>query len=230
MNFQHMLKKFLFLARPKPENKFFSAPPDLTTLFDANKQFFPHKEVACSIESLNTLEKLLAEKRMRKEPPIVRFIVDRFYIARFARETHPGIPAPKHFQMTGEPQDAAQCRAAGTMKFKNSTCTVLKSINHRSGDFYPSFYSLRLFLAILVLNEKQLPFKLPRVLIVKELNGNGVITCKHKWPITQIKVWVETFIGNELLIKRLTEQNVGSKSVHYRARSWAMDPNLSLSL
>lgn len=138
-------------------------------------------------------------------------------IAWFARETHPHHSAPKHFQMTGEPQHKARCQTAGNIKFTNSKCQVLKSLNHRSGDFQPSFYSLRIFLAILILNETRLPFKLPRVLIVKEFNARGEVACKHRWRISKIKEWVNTFSHNEELIQQLKNQYADTKQVHYKA-------------
>jgi hypothetical protein len=204
------------LFRSKLDKGLFSEPPDLNMCFHLRERVL-HEECTHSIESLSTLEKLLTEKRLKKEDPVLRFLVDLSGIAWFARETRPDISAPKHFQMTGEAQSHAQCRTAGNIKFKNASCKVLKNINHRSGDFHPSFYSLRLFLAILILNEELLPFKLPRILVIKEQNKEGNIIYKHRYRVSRIKNWVNTFRGNEKLVNQLKEQAVDTKIVHYKS-------------
>ncbi|AUH71721.1 hypothetical protein [Legionella sainthelensi] len=200
----------------KLHQDFFSEAPDFISIYHLINKVY-HKECTHFIESLSTLEKLLTEKRLRKEEPILRFLVDTAGVAWFARENQPGISAPKHFQMTGESQNKAKCLTAGNIKFTNSKCRVLKSINHRSGDFQPSFYSLRIFLAILVLNEAILPFKLPRVIVVKELNTQGEAICKHRWLVAKIKEWVTTFNQNKELTHRLKNQSVERKIVHYKS-------------
>lgn len=205
------------IGRAKLDKEFFSAPPSLTPGFSAGNVQVQHKAGIYSIESLFTLKKLLAEKRAEKEDPILRFLVDKSGIAWFARETRPGNHAPKHYQMTGESINNAYCVTAGNIKFKNTSFTTLKSITHKSGDFHPSFHSLRLFLAILIVNEKMLPFKLPRILVVKEYDAQGKMRRKHRWPITQIKNWVTNFSTNQELINILTNQVTESKTVHYEA-------------
>ncbi|MBI2786028.1 MAG: hypothetical protein HYX60_06880 [Legionella longbeachae] len=204
------------LFRAKLDKVFFSEPPALDFRYYLNN-IIQHEECTFFIESLSTLKNLLAEKSIRKENPVLRFLVDLDGTAWFARETYPGIQAPKHFQMTGESQQNASCRTAGNIKFTRSDCSVLKTLNHRSGDFQPSFHSLRLFIAILVLNEERLPFKLPRILVVKELNNNGDVAYKHKWPVVQIREWILSFIDNEDLVMRLKKQDAGIKKVHYKA-------------
>ncbi|MGC1181709.1 MAG: hypothetical protein WA877_02035 [Legionella sp.] len=206
------------LGCSKLNKEFFSAPLDPTISFTAGKMQVQHGAATYSIESLSTLEKLLAEIRSKKEHPVLRYLVDKSYTAWFARETRVGVAAPKHFQMTGDSIEEAQCLTAGNIKFKNSTCKVLRSINHRSGDFCPSFDSLRIFLAILILNEEILSFKLPKVLIVKELINNNK-SRKYKWPISQLKEWVNTLRDNDQLIKMLTKQDADTKTVRYEALS-----------
>ena len=207
-------KPIFFKKQSKLDKDFFAAPPDLSSIFYSNELAVPEK-CTHAIESLSTLNKLLAEKRARKEHPSLRYMVDESGTAWFARERQVGIQSPKHYQMTGELQKNARCRAAGTIKFTNSSCTMLKNLNHKSGDFRPSFYSLRLFLAILILNEELLPFKLPKTLIVKEIGSNGEVARKHRWPVVQIKDWVDTFRGNTELITQLTKQNASTRLVQY---------------
>ena len=205
------------IGRAKLDKAFFSAPPDRSTNFAAGNISVQHGAGSYAIESLFTLDKLLAAKRCEKKDPILRFLVDNSGTAWFARETRPWQPAPKHYQMTGAPLDRAQCATAGNLKFKDSSYTRLKSINHRSGDFHPSFHSLRLFLAILIVNEKALPFRLPRILVVKEFNSRGKMICKHRWPIARIKDWVRNFSQDQELMKQLKKQDADTKMVHYEA-------------
>lgn len=205
------------IGRAKLDKAFFSAPPDMSNNFTAGNISVQHGAGSYAIESLFTLDKLLAAKRYEKKDPILRFLVDSSGTAWFARETRPWLPAPKHYQMTGAPLDHAQCATAGNLKFKNSSYTQLKSINHRSGDFHPSFHSLRLFLAILIVNEKTLPFRLPRILVVKEFNSQGKMICKHRWPVARIKDWVRNFSQDQQLLNQLNKQDADTKMVHYAA-------------
>jgi hypothetical protein len=205
------------IGRAKLDKEFFSAPPDMSHSFSAGNIAVQHGAGTYAIESLFTLEKLLAAKRSEKKDPILRFLVDKSGSAWFARETRPWMPAPKHYQMTGDTLDSAYCATAGTMKFKNSSYTRLKSINHQSGDFHPSFHSLRLFLAILIINEKTLPFRLPRILVVKEFNRQGIMICKHRWPVAHIKDWVHNFSHDQELMTRLSKQDADTKIVCYEA-------------
>lgn len=210
------------IGRSKLDKEFFSAPLYPAHIFSAGKIQVQHDAGTYCIESLSTLEKLLAEKRSKKEIPILRFLVDSSGVAWFARETHLGIDAPKHFQMTGESLEKARCLTAGNIRFKNSACRVLKKINHRSGDFHPTFQSLRLFLAILILNEKTLPFKLPRVLKVKEINSNGDEAGKYKWSVAQLRKWINSFSDNKELIHMLTRQDADTKIVSYGKRIYLL--------
>lgn len=208
----------MFLIRTsKFIKEFFIAPLDSSIGFQAGK--IPvHREAGIyCIESLVSLHQLLAKIRFRNAKPILRFLVDTSGVAWFAAEHDIDIDAPKHFQMTGKPLNQAYCLTAGNLKFKNSKCKILKSINHKSGDFQPSFHSLRFFLAILILNENMLPFKLPKVLVIKELRGNGDI--KHYISISFIKNWVKTINDNQTLLRMLTNQNLSAKQVQYQAIS-----------
>lgn len=215
-------KKVSVLARNvvhacfKKNNEFFAAPPDFSDCFYLKNKVL-HDECTFSIQSLATLEQLLAEKRLKKEDPVLRFLVDTSGAAWFARETGPWNQAPKHFQMTGLPQNEACCSTAGNIKFTNTTCSVLKNINHKSGDFHPSFHSLRSFIAILIVNEDHLPFKLPKILCVKEIGNDGNVKKKHLWSKARLRTWVNTVCTNQELVKQLLQQGADNKIVHYEA-------------
>lgn len=195
---------------------FFSSPPQSNTLFFSN-HLAQHVEGVYSIESLMTLNTLLTEKRTTNQPASIRFLVDKMGKAWFANETLTGISAPKHFQMTGMAQKKSSCKAAGNMKFTHSCCTVLKNITHQSGDFHPNFQSLKWLLAILIIHEARLPFKLPRILIVKELDTQGKLKTKHYWTILKIKQWVTTFSEDHALMTILKDQNQPARLIDYKS-------------
>ena len=211
-----------FLKRTQLDKEFFSSPPDPSTIFYAGKTAVNCEVNSHSIKSLFTLNELLEQEKDN----IFRFLVDITGKLWFAYETRPSNKAPKHFQMTGDPLESACCFTAGNIKFKNKKGAVLKNINHRSGDFYPSALSLRWLMAILLVNEELLPFKLPRFIVIKELKNEK--TYKHIWHLKKIKKWVNSFRHNETLINQLCQQNISSKIVHYEATRSFTDVNFTL--
>ncbi|WP_058533717.1 hypothetical protein [Legionella saoudiensis] len=206
-----------FLNSIQLSNEFFSCPPDSGTIFYAGKTPVNCKGSSFSIKSLSTLKELLAQE----EETVFRFLVDTAGKLWFAFETRPHNNAPKHFQMTGEPLEIARCLTAGNIKFTNKTGSVLKNISHRSGDFHPSFLSLRWLLAILVINEELLPFKLSKLIVIKEIKNDK--TYKHIWRLKKIKKWVDGFRDNETLINQLNQENLDSKTVHYKSTRYLVE-------
>ncbi|WP_242604475.1 hypothetical protein [Legionella gresilensis] len=200
-----------FLRRARLAQTFFSSPPDPETIFYAGKIAVNREADSFSIKSLSTLKELLAQE----EDDVFRFLVDRTGKLWFSYETRPYNRAPKHFQMTGDPLEIACCLTAGNIKFKNKKGAILKNISHRSGDFYPSFLSLRWLLAILVVNEESLPFKLPKFIVIKELKSEKIY--KHIWRIKKVRKWVDSFRHNETLINQLRQPKLSSKIVRYDA-------------
>lgn len=167
------------------------------------------------IHSLATLHLLLHEKLLNKEKRDLRFIVDTQGKAWFARESHNKYPSPAHYEMTGAPQNEAKCRTAGNLWFSDDYKTLLK-INNKSGDFKPDFDSIKWFLAILVLNEEQLPFRLPEVLIVEELINSRYIDV-YEWNVSDIRTWVKNVITEEAIRTELRTQPQSSKRVSYKS-------------
>ncbi|MCA0402423.1 MAG: hypothetical protein LCH30_01365 [Proteobacteria bacterium] len=200
-----------FLKRAQLKKEFFSCPPNPNDLFYAGNTPVNCQANSFSIQSLSTLNQLLEQKI----ETVFRFLVDTEGKLWFAFETRPNNNAPKHFQMTGDPIEMASCLTAGNLKFKNKKGTHLKNISHRSGDFYPSFLSLRWLLAILLINKELLPFKLPRVIIVKEIRGEKVY--KHVWRVKRAQKWLDSFRHNERLMSQLDQRALNSKTVHYES-------------
>lgn len=195
--------------------RLFSTPPDNQERFQSTNMKKITTSASFSINSLKTLGDLLQEKKQGKETPDLRYLVDTSGTAWFARETRDNEPkAPAHYKMTGERSNAARCKTAGNIFF-NEDYSVLLKINHKSGDFRPSFESIKWLLAILVVNEKALPFDLPKVLTIEELNYNGGLVAAHECPITKIKSWVDSFKDQHGLMRQLESQNSDTKTVIY---------------
>jgi hypothetical protein len=174
---------------------------------------------ACfDIHSLSTLQTLLAEKEKNGEMPDLRFLVDINKKAWFARESHYPIAAPVHYQMTGESQRNAYCITAGNLFLSKDYKTLFK-INHKSGDFRPLFDSLKWFIALLIFNEKKLPFALPEILIVDKLNNSGIAIQTLKWNVSELREWVMSVFIDEALVSELEEQALGIRKVVYKGRS-----------
>ena len=202
---------FTFFKRVRLDKEFFACPPDPATVFYAGKIAINCEANSYSIKSLCDFKALL----MQEQDDTFRFLVDKTGKLWFANESRPFKNAPKHFQMTGDPLASACCFSAGNIKFKNKKGMVLKSINHRSGDFFPSVLSLRWLLAILLVNEELLPFNLPKSIVIKEIKNEKIY--KHRCRLSNVKKWVDGLRHNEALINQLSQKNLSSKIVHYQA-------------
>ncbi|PWY55871.1 hypothetical protein DGG96_10185 [Legionella qingyii] len=206
----------------------FSTPPDQNDKFHSNNLKKITRTSEYLIHSLATLGQLLTEMKQGEETPVLRYLVCLNKLAWFARESHSNAPdAPAHFKMTGSPQNQAFCKTAGNLFFSEDYSTLIK-INHKSGDFRPSFDSIKWILAILVINETCLPFNLPEVLIIDELDHNGKTIGTHQCSIASIKNWLTTFAENIALTSSLKEQNAETKRVRYaleRPRRFAVGDN-----
>jgi hypothetical protein len=208
---------------------FLSTPPDLQKKFLSDNKRKP-SNFTHLIYSLHTMKELLAKLRapegsskLRKigKSADLRFLVDIDGVAWFAQESYDDMPtAAAHYKLAGAEDTQvvsknARCNAAGDLFFDETYSTLLK-VNHKSGDFSPSFDSIKWILALLVFNEKGLPFQLPDNLLIDELNHNGGLKQAHSWPIAQIRDWLETFSKEEKFFSLLTKQPLASKTVSYK--------------
>lgn len=166
------------------------------------------------IHSIATVYSLLEEKAMNGEKTDLRFLVDTTGKAWFARETHSDFPAPAHYQMTGLPQNMAYCRTAGNLFFSGDYKTLNK-LNNKSGDFRPSFDSLKWFIAILILNENSLPFALPETLLMDEFSSSGRLEHTWKLNIPKFRQWVQDAFTSKGIIEELQIQTQETKTVSY---------------
>lgn len=166
------------------------------------------------IHSLATVYSLLEEKALNSEKTDLRFLVDSTGQAWFARETHNDFPAPAHYQMTGSPQSQAYCRTSGNLFF-SSDYKFLNRVNNKSGDFRPSFDSLKWFLAILILNEDSLPFAFPELLLVDEFSSSGRLECTLKLNVSELRQWILDTFTDKNILEELKIQIQETKSVSY---------------
>ena len=154
-------------------------------------------EVIYKIYTIETLKDLFDEQKRNKEIDCdLRFLVDIYGTLWFARETHDGVhpAAPAHQYMASKDN----CRTAGNLFFDATRETLLK-INHKSGDYRPSFESLKWLLIILVLNEEKLPFKLPETLEIDQLNYSNAPIYTYKVSISAIISWVKSLDATSIL-------------------------------
>ncbi|WP_058535823.1 hypothetical protein [Legionella saoudiensis] len=195
----------------------FSTPPQESDRFRSNNMKKITRVSEYLIHSLATLGQLLTEMQQGEEVPALRYLVDTDKTAWFARESQDtGPAAPAHYQMTGNAQNAAFCKTAGNLFLSEDYSTLIR-INHKSGDFRPTFASIKWILAILAINEDRLPFKLPEVLTIEELDHNGKVQNTHQYAITDIRNWLKTFAENTPLTSDLKKQDATTKTVHYES-------------
>lgn len=98
---------------------------------------------------------------------VIRFLLSTDYELVFAGEGYPSGKIPAHFQMADFDLDKAMCFTAGNAYFNEDG--ELCKINHKSGDFRPSFDSLQFLLPVLV----QLGVPLAKEIEIEKLNDRG---------------------------------------------------------
>lgn len=130
-------------------------------------------EIFTSQQLNSLLEQVNTEKSKDDLLKATRFILKVNGDLVFAKEGVPFQDVPAHFQMTGLSTDTACCFSAGNAYFDNNN--FLSIIDHKSGDFKPTFNSL--IFVIIKLIEEHVPFN--DNLVVHELDNNGAIKNIH---------------------------------------------------
>lgn len=129
-----------------------------------------------SIYPLCKLNELLNDiKTIDPTEKTIRYLVDCSNQLWFAREGAPNKTIPAHYQMTGEPHNVARCLAAGNIEF-SADFTRIIMVNHKSGDFRPTFESVQWPLAILIANEPILAassIELDETVRIEHLSASG---------------------------------------------------------
>lgn len=181
------------------------------------------------VESIHSLHELLDEMQRGGEKPDLRFIIvekDETIQLWLSRETNdatnpppPGTKIPVHYQLTGDSRESAACICAGNLFFEDDYKT-LKKVNHKSGDFKPSFESLKWLLAVLMTYKQQsrehpsINFK--ETMLIEKLNANGGTLDEVPVSVQEISYFVGRFLdGDEDIKGRLSTQPPSHKTVNY---------------
>lgn len=171
----------------------------------------------CTIYPMRGLKRLLDNIKL-KDPTAthVRFLIDNSFNLWLAEEGPPNKVIPSHQQMTGEQGTQARCVTAGNIVFSKDM-RFIESVNHKSGDFRPSFDSMKWLLALLVMNEQLLleqDILLPPRFFIEKLTSAGGLENTFEIGHDELIAWVHDIFSPEQL-GRLTSQPLTEKTVYY---------------
>lgn len=122
------------------------------------------------------LNKINLEKveRFGDKYKAVRFLLCKNGNLVFGEEGHPDENTPAHSQMVADPAEV-ECVTAGNAYFNSNHQLCI--LNHKSGDFRPSFNSLQFVLDALS-NCKQV--KLAKTIRVEQMDGSACVIKTHR--------------------------------------------------
>ena len=143
------------------------------------------------IHRLAELAAIIREKSTKK----LRFVVDSNGHAWFAEEGSPNRTTPAHYQMLASNERHTQCMTAGSIRLSDDYQTIVK-IKNKSGDFHPSFDSLKWFLTILLTNGIGNSW-LPQQFLIIKLEDNRP-TENHELNKMELHTWLNTAFASEL--------------------------------
>ena len=106
----------------------------------------------------------------------------------------------------------ANCIFAGNVFFSKDLNTLTR-ISNKSGDFHPSKDSLIFALAILVLNESKLPFKLADHIEIEIQHSSGYLEHLYYLKREPLIEWVMATFSNTSCYAALCSQNEKSQKV-----------------
>ncbi len=195
-------------------------PHEITTPADAEKDLFPEtfesrntkivlRNLDCFIYPIYRLDELT--QLMRKNNIFVaRFLVDVNGVLWFAEEGTPSKSVPAHYQMTEEHRSVACCLTAGNIEFSPDYQQIIR-VNHKSGDFRPSYKSLAIFFAIVLRaledHSVSLPVLLEEPLRVEQLSSSGGIDRVYNFTRSELN-------GLSSSINSVSPQPTEKKSIH----------------
>ena len=155
-------------------------------------------ELDIKIYPLSKLPELIEKVRGKKLTHKIRYLVDTNYKLWFAEEGTPSKTIPPHHRMS----NSSFCFSAGNIRFTADFKSIHWS-NHKSGDFQPSFDSIKWLLAILVANQellKSISLPLPPQLLINELTSSGGDKAAHTFETAELISWINLELGEEQLI------------------------------
>ena len=199
-------------------------PSDIFTVqFDAPFEGFNRHRIrgesTYKIYPLSALNDLIAILSSKEEPEVVvRYLVDKNGHFWFAEEGPASRIIPSHAQMIGSSLKKPTCLTAGNLVFSKDYRSII-AIDHKSGDFKPSFNSTQWALVILVANEaalSELGIELNADLLVYELDTAGALIENYTLTKADIIEWAHDIGGEEDLVY-FAKQPTAIKTVYYEA-------------
>ncbi|WP_133130326.1 hypothetical protein [Legionella yabuuchiae] len=178
------------------------------------------KDARLTIYPMAQLHLLLAEL---KEKPLsdfededdykIRYLLDEEYALWFGLEGFPGARIPAHYQLTGKTRDEATCLAAGNIQFSSDFKTIV-AINNKSGDFRPSFESIKWGLAVLIHNREQISdvVQFSDTLCIE----SSVPFRQNRYTMSELVEWVSTSFSSKEL-EAFSAQPTAEKECVYGA-------------
>ena len=168
------------------------------------------------LSGLKDLANLISHQNEISDKKALRFLLTKNDELLFAREGRP-VPSviPAHWNMSGMSHNSACCKSAGNIYFNQNM--KIDKINHKSGDFVPSFDSLKSVLAILVKLDITFDMLTDNIQI-NELDSSGGAKTSYKVSKKLLKEQI-TQIIDVADIRKLIQKNKDSAShtVSYEA-------------
>lgn len=133
---------------------------------------------------------LIASMKKTKKNKTLRFVIDQDKKTWFAEEGK-SQNTTSH-RILGNDQS---CLAAGDIKLTKDYESI-KWINNKSGAYEPPFVSLIWILASLCINKEILStaFRLPSILVLKEVYPSGADACTHEMDTSTLSAWINSLL------------------------------------
>lgn len=188
------------------------------------KTFFNYPIVGLSHLIAGILAKGLTDRTFR-------YMVDIEDQLWFSEEGRPSSSVPSHGEMTGVRGQQAVCHAAGNITFSEDFKTIV-SLNHISGFFRPSFSSLKLVLAILILQADTLTalgITLPSMIRFEQVGERGETIAFHETSQEELRIWADALPEKSTLLRQpsgIATVTIKAKETTWTPRLYAPEPSL----
>lgn len=198
--------------------------PETTTPNQSGSSLFPpsfqakniramHHNLECFVYPISKLDELALLMR-KKNTFTARFLVDMNGILWFAEEGAPTKNVPAHYQMIANHASSAFCLTAGNIEFSHDYREII-GVNHKSGDFRPSYESLAVFFAIFLRTPEKdsisIPISLAQTLQVEKLLLSGGTDVFYNFTMGQLNDWCSS-------VKTISSQPTEKKRICYSVK------------
>ncbi len=148
-------------------------------------------DLDCVLYPIYQLDQL-TRVMQQKNTFIARFVVNQEGVLWFAEEGVPESNIPAHYQMCSEHASNAWCLTAGNIEFSPDYRQIIR-VNHKSGDFRPSFESLAVFFSIYLraprIDSVALPVLLASNVQVEKLSSSNSVDDTHNFTMDDLEAW-----------------------------------------